>query len=401
MMERFKALWARLRGGDAQLKKIAYGLVAAVVLVVLIGVGKLGLMPVPGVHSWFDDPATCAFCHETWYGDEATFNPQAGAEKPFGVTVGCAECHPSAAEEFRSSAHGMSASDLKPGCVNCHDAPHSVPTFFSHMFLEAGKWKGVQIALRDQDYNNRTLAPALAIKERARMVADGGASCRACHEAPGATFPKTLPQHQAALSGQGSCLDCHANLTHQRSHPVALAGHGDAIRGQALATQPVGPEKKTCFQCHGAGGVSENPEWPSLAGQGVRYVEQRLRALRMAGEGGGAMGQVAATLNDGQIDDLAAYFATPPPKAVEPPLDLLEEARGIEAFARCAGCHGPQGQGQGVFPRIAGQPLGYLIVSLTAYRDGQRAPGSIMARAVAEMDDEAIEQVAGWLATVE
>ncbi|OIO56078.1 MAG: hypothetical protein COX57_06540 [Alphaproteobacteria bacterium CG_4_10_14_0_2_um_filter_63_37] len=383
-------------------KKIAWWTAGGIFLVVLLAAGKVGLLHVPGITPLFAQPSTCTFCHETWYGpEEGAFNARAGAEKPFGVNIGCAECHPSAAEDFRSSRHGASTSALKPGCQNCHDQPHSVPNFFSHMFLQGGDWKGVQMALRDQDFNDHTLAPKLGMKERTRMAQEQAASCRSCHEQPQAVFPQGLPEHQAVLSGQGSCLDCHVNITHQRRHPIPLVANGDAARGEALAAKPHGPQGKTCTQCHGEGGISTNPEWPSLAGQGVRYLERRLRQLREAGVMAGTMGQVAMTLNDGHIDDLAAYFASLPARPSDPPTDPLTVARGKELFAACTGCHGPEGQGQGIFPRVAGQPMGYLVVNLGDYRDGARAPGSIMAQAVEGMSDEAIEQVAMWLATVD
>ena len=41
--------------------------------------------------------------------------------------------------------------------------------------------------------------------------------------------------------------------------------------------------------------------------------------------------------------------------------------------AACVGCHGKTGIGQAPnFPTIAGQPVGYLVHTMTAYRDGTR-----------------------------
>ena len=41
--------------------------------------------------------------------------------------------------------------------------------------------------------------------------------------------------------------------------------------------------------------------------------------------------------------------------------------------AACVGCHGKTGIAQAPnFPTIAGQPVGYLVRTMTAYRDGQR-----------------------------
>ena len=39
--------------------------------------------------------------------------------------------------------------------------------------------------------------------------------------------------------------------------------------------------------------------------------------------------------------------------------------------ARCASCHGPQGQGSAVFPKLAGQPAETLAAKLRDYRAGK------------------------------
>ena len=45
-----------------------------------------------------------------------------------------------------------------------------------------------------------------------------------------------------------------------------------AVWAQA-ANLKAGEEKAmVCVACHGPGGVSANPDWPSLAGQGQKYI---------------------------------------------------------------------------------------------------------------------------------
>ena len=76
-------------------------------LILIIITGKIGIIPVLGVSSVFQTAGTCNVCHETWY-DEASyaFNPKGNEELPWGVTVGCAECHPVQYEEYMLSAMG-------------------------------------------------------------------------------------------------------------------------------------------------------------------------------------------------------------------------------------------------------------------------------------------------------
>src|SRR5262245_42887248 len=64
----------------------------------------------------------------------------------------------------------------------------------------------------------------------------------------------------------------------------------------------------------------------------------------------------------------------------------------------CAVCHGPRGEGggEGLFPRLAGQPAAYLEAQLKAFRDGKRS-SAVMAPTVAAMSDAEVSAVAAFL----
>ena len=48
-------------------------------------------------------------------------------------------------------------------------------------------------------------------------------------------------------------------------------------------------------------------------------------------------------------------------------------------WAGCAGCHGQQGEGMGMFPKIAGQTKEYITTALTEYKNrGQRGKQSMI-----------------------
>jgi cytochrome c553 len=71
---------------------------------------------------------------------------------------------------------------------------------------------------------------------------------------------------------------------------------------------------------------------------------------------------------------------------------------GREASQACAACHGSKGNSNSpAFPSIAGQPAGYIVDQLTAYRDGQRE-NAIMAPQAANLDDEQIRDIAAYYA---
>jgi cytochrome c553 len=65
-----------------------------------------------------------------------------------------------------------------------------------------------------------------------------------------------------------------------------------------------------CFTCHGADGNSKNPNFPILAGQKPAYLVNQLRAFRKGTRKNGMMQNMAANLNDAEINNLAAFFAS-------------------------------------------------------------------------------------------
>jgi len=66
--------------------------------------------------------------------------------------------------------------------------------------------------------------------------------------------------------------------------------------------------------------------------------------------------------------------------------------------AACATCHGPRGEGggEGVFPRLAGQPAAYIEAQLKAFRDGGRS-NPLMSPMVLGLSDADMSAVASYL----
>ncbi|MGB9429983.1 MAG: c-type cytochrome [Gammaproteobacteria bacterium] len=61
----------------------------------------------------------------------------------------------------------------------------------------------------------------------------------------------------------------------------------------------------------------------------------------------------------------------------------------------CESCHGPQGQGGGIFPRIAGQPVGYLKRELEFFRSGAR-PNPMMQPVTKDLSDADIAVLSAY-----
>ena len=100
-----------------------------------------------------------------------------------------------------------------------------------------------------------------------------------------------------------------------------------AVWAQA-ADLKAGEEKAmVCVACHGPGGVSANPDWPSLAGQGQKYIEKQLKDFKSGERPNMVMQPQAGMLSDEDIVNVAAYFAaqTPPQATTEGAGDNPEE----------------------------------------------------------------------------
>lgn len=76
----------------------------------------------------------------------------------------------------------------------------------------------------------------------------------------------------------------------------------DADAGKAKA--------ETCAGCHGAEGISANPEWPNLAGQKAKYLVNQMKAFRDGDRKNALMSPMAASLSDDDIANIAAYYSS-------------------------------------------------------------------------------------------
>lgn len=175
-----------------------------------------------------------------------------------------------------------------------------------------------------------TMNPALAAgdAEAGRLKAD---TCLGCHGVEGyfnvyPTYhvPKVWGQHAdyliTALKAYRSGERAHetmqaqaADLSDQDMADIAafFSAHQSEQADNSGVPQPEGLADKVaqCAGCHGAGGISTNPQWPTLAGQYKDYLARTMRGYRDGRRKNPIMmGQVVG-LDDDQVDALAAYFA--------------------------------------------------------------------------------------------
>ncbi|HET9114425.1 MAG TPA: c-type cytochrome [Burkholderiales bacterium] len=178
------------------------------------------------------------------------------------------------------------------------------------------------------------------------------------------------------------------------------------VSGQDLAQQ-------VCSICHGADGNSTNPTFPKLAGQQSAYIVGQLKEFRSHDRSDPAgyqyMWGIARHLTDKQIAELATYFSAQkniPGPSRNPQL----EAEGKQIFTHgiaaqntpaCATCHGPEGAGNGIFPRIAGQHANYIEKQLGIFKNtGQRPDGAMMKVITHNITPAQVKEVAAYLSTL-
>ena len=173
--------------------------------------------------------------------------------------------------------------------------------------------------------------------------------------------------------------------------------------GQA-ADIAAGKEKaELCAGCHGDNGVSQTENTPSLAGQLDQFIQWQLVFFRAGTRKNEQMQPVVEQLNNDDIRNLGAYFASlPPPKNPKPDDNPELSKNGAQAAAgrRCASCHTDTYAGTKAVARVAGQREEYLVKALHDYKSGVRAGGAMaaMADVAYPLHEEEIEALAHYLA---
>jgi len=169
----------------------------------------------------------------------------------------------------------------------------------------------------------------------------------------------------------------------------------DVAAGKAKATE-------ICAGCHGENGISQMENIPSLAGQLDQYVQWQLVYFRAGSRKNEQMQPIVEQLDNEDIRNLGAYFAslTPSAGAKDDDPDLSAKGKQAAAGRRCASCHTDSYAGTKAVARIAGQREEYLVKALHDYKSGARSGGgqAAMADVAYPLSDEEITALAHYLA---
>ncbi len=181
----------------------------------------------------------------------------------------------------------------------------------------------------------------------------------------------------------------------------AIFAGGSAVRAADVAA---GKAKATevCGACHGENGISQTENIPSLAGQLDQYIQWQLVYFRAGSRKNEQMQPVVEPLNNEDIRNLGAYFASLTPSKAPPDdnPDLSEKGKQAAVGRRCASCHTDSFAGTKAVARIAGQREEYLVKALHDYKSGVRSGGgqAAMADVAYPLSEEEITALAHYLA---
>ncbi len=241
----------------------------------------------------------------------------------------------------------------------------------------------------------------------------------------------------------------------------AMADELDKANEKALATK-LAPETahrlavQWCSSCHGPGGRSVNPIFPTIAGLPSEYLANQLKSFHNLNQDFKAvthegyveqwitnitgwrkpytsyfhsnnpdykyenaprneerawdfMKGVARDLDEPTMQALADFFSKQTPMAGRVTDSHADIARGKTLYLdgdpgkgliACQMCHGPDGKGQGPIPRLAGQHADYVTLQLQFIQSGIRSVDQMQAL-IANLSNEDFAAVAAYVQSLD
>ncbi len=165
------------------------------------------------------------------------------------------------------------------------------------------------------------------------------------------------------------------------------------------ATADVGPSKtQLCASCHGRDGVPSDHTVPIIWGQQAGYLRKQLSDYKNGDRDSQIMSSVAESLSATDVAMIVAQFGS----AKWPAPSQAKLPAAPAAIATCQACHHADFTGgvspSGVAPRLAGQFAAYLIDTMNAYADGERANSTAMSALMQSLSPADRTKIAGYLA---
>ncbi len=155
-----------------------------------------------------------------------------------------------------------------------------------------------------------------------------------------------------------------------------LVANADPRQGAETAAQ-------ICVACHGKDGVGIAPTYPNLTHQSASAIFKQLKDYKAGARTGGqavVMTSMVAALDDQQMANVAAYYASLAPRvtdygAAAVPKEIVRLVKigsPARALPPCDACHGVNMSGPEESPVLLGQSAEYFEQQLNAFAAGER-----------------------------
>ena len=111
---------------------------------------------------------------------------------------------------------------------------------------------------------------------------------------------------------QNNIATCLVTVALLAATTAYAAESADVIKQRIGTGNPVAGKTRSelCQGCHGEVGLSLEDLIPNLAGQYAPYIAKQLRNFQTGARTHQIMSAMATTINDAELTDIAAYFAS-------------------------------------------------------------------------------------------
>ena len=165
---------------------------------------------------------------------------------------------------------------------------------------------------------------------------------------------------------------------------VSVVSQAEVRDRAAYSKQSLQAKIEYCETCHGLSGEGYRGfiPMPRLAGQQPEYFVNQLRAFVERKRDNKYMYLVARSLNPAILSALAAHFRDldtkplggAPRGLVAAGKQIYEEGVPESNVPACMACHGPEAEGRGEIPRLAGQLYDYTTNQLLSWSKKKESP---------------------------
>jgi cytochrome c553 len=283
----------------------------------------------------------CRSCHAEEY---AEWSKGVHHGVDVGKVVQCEACHGAAGGRdaggmFQHVATGVDhpasgklpiPADTLKLCPLCHEKMPGRPA--EQRQIDIATHAGTQQCTTCHNPHSPRLfvAAATPAQQSGNAPADKAASCAGCHGGNGMStnpaWPSLAGQHSAYLVGALKAYKTgarenammaatakglsDADMQNLANHYAALKIRTAVSGGRAQDLAAGKAKAAACAACHGANGVSDNPVWPSLAGQQRDYLLAALKGYRDGSRKNEMMSGMAKGLSDADMEALATYYSS-------------------------------------------------------------------------------------------